>query len=69
MKKMKKKKKVKYDKAKMIALFKEGGFSDEEINKHFEQKKKAEADRKELIKKQKEKPLARIFYGLNTNSM
>jgi uncharacterized protein Smg (DUF494 family) len=64
-----KKKKYKYDKDKMIKLFKEEGFSDEEIKKHFEQKKNLEIERKKLIKKQKEKPLARIFNGLNTNAI
>lgn len=66
---MKKKAKYKYDKNKMIALFKEAGFSDEEIKQHFEQKSKAEIERIKLIRKQKEKPLARIFKGLNTNAM
>jgi hypothetical protein len=64
-----KKKKVKYDKNKMIALFKEGGFTDEQIEEHFKQKQKLERERTERIKKQKEKPKARIFKGLNTNSM
>ena len=64
-----KKKKVKYDKNKMIALFKEGGFTDEQIEEHFKQKQKLERERTERIKKQNEKPKARIFKGLNTNAM
>ena len=64
-----KKKKVKYDRAKMIALFKVAGFTDKQIEEHFKQKQKLERERTERIKKQKEKPKARIFKGLNTNSM
>lgn len=64
-----KKKKVKYDRAKMILIFKEAGFTDEQIEEHFKQKQKLERERIELIRKQKEKPKARIFKGLNTNSM
>ena len=59
-----KRKKIKYDKGKMIALFKEAGFTDDEIKDHY-MKKQALAKSKKKI----EKPLARIFYGLNTNSL
>ena len=53
----------------MIALFKEAGFTDEKIEEHFKQKQKLERERTERIKKQNEKPKARIFKGLNTNAM
>jgi hypothetical protein len=66
----KKKKKVKLDPKKMAAMFKEAGFTDEQIKDYYIKKEK-EARAKIALKKdlEKNKPKARIFFGLNTNSM
>jgi hypothetical protein len=66
----KKKKKVKLDPEKMKAMFKEAGFTDEQIKAHYINKEKEEKVKKALKKElEKNKPKARIFLGLNTNSM
>lgn len=61
----KKIKRVKYNREKMIALFKEAGFSDDDIKAHYKKKEQDKSKKKVKI----EKPKPRIFYGLNTNSM
>lgn len=65
-----KKKKVKLNPEKMAAMFKEAGFTDEQIKAHYANKEK-EAKAKIALKREleKNKPKARIFFGLNTNSM
>lgn len=64
------KKKPKPNKEKMIQVFKEAGFTDEQIKEHYKNKDREKTNkikqRKEIKKKQ---PPARIFLGLNTNSM
>jgi hypothetical protein len=66
----KKSKKVKLDVNKMNAMFKEAGFTDEQIKAYYVDKEK-QARAKLALKKEikKNKPKAKIFLGLNTNSM
>jgi hypothetical protein len=66
----KKPKKVKLDRDKMNAMFKDAGFSDEDIKKYYKNKDREISNKKKLKKQiEKKKPIARIFFGLNTNSM
>lgn len=53
-----------------ISLFKAAGFTDEQIKKHFNNKIGQENARKAKLRDaKKNKPLARIYKGLNTNAM
>jgi hypothetical protein len=66
----KKSKKVKLDVEKMNNMFKEAGFTDEQIKVHYAEKQKKAKDKVALQREiKKNKPKARIFLGLNTNSM
>jgi hypothetical protein len=67
---MKKRKKVKLNPEKMAAMFKEAGFTDEKIKAYYIDKEK-QARANIALKKEikKNKPKARIYLGLNTNSM
>jgi hypothetical protein len=49
-----------------ISLFKAAGFTDEQINKYFGSVQREKAIQKAKLK---DKPLARIYKGLNTNAM
>jgi len=54
----------------MNAMFKDAGFSDEDIKKYYKNKDREISNKKKLKKQiEKKKPIARIFFGLNTNSM
>ena len=66
----KKKKKIKLNSENMTAMFKEAGFTDEQIKAHYIEKEK-QAKAKIALKREleKNKPKAKIFFGLNTNSM
>jgi len=63
---MKKRKKVKLNPERMAAMFKKAGFTDEQIKAHYKEKEKQVRNKIEL---KKNKPKARIYLGLNTNSM
>lgn len=52
-----------------ISLFRAAGFTEEQIEKHFKNKQAEKSREKARKKKAKEKPLARIYKGLNTNAM
>lgn len=66
----KKPKKVKLDKEKMNAMFKDAGFSDQDIKEYYKNKDRELSNKRKLKKQiEKKKPIARIFLGLNTNSM
>lgn len=49
---------------------KAAGFTDQQIKEHFRNRSRQETVRKNKIREaKKNKPLARIYKGLNTNSM
>jgi CRISPR/Cas system CSM-associated protein Csm2 small subunit len=66
----KKPKKVKLDREKMNTMFKDAGFTDEQIKEYYKNKEREKSNKKKQKKQiEKKQPIARIFLGLNTNSM
>lgn len=55
---------------KTMLIMKEAGFTDDQIKEYYIEKEKQKNAKLTLLKQiKKNKPKARIFFGLNTNSM